>query len=100
MTTSRHYTEYRKDREERIQRCGGEGEIILEVVSYDRKRKSEFLYQLTDKAILLVKPTDRDYLITKYFATASRISRLYQLKGQNPPWWLINQARANENNNY
>lgn len=100
MEYSKHYMNYRTNRKDRIE-AYGIGEVILETVSYDKKRKKEFLYRLTDKAIIMVSPTDRpNYIITQYFANASRVSRLYQLNHSNPPFWLINLARNNDNINY
>lgn len=83
--TSKHYEEFRKDRALAIAYIG-EGKVIHSTVMEDLKRGKSYQYDITDKAILIVRATDDpDYIITKYPARPSRIHRYWA----DAPKWLI-----------
>lgn len=76
MTTSAHYHFERTEREQKIREIG-EGTVIYSTIRYDEKRQRNFLYEITDNAILIVKATDRDCIITKMIARPSRIKKYW-----------------------
>lgn len=75
--TSNHYRQDRARREEAISRIG-EGTVVYSTVVWDVKRKRYFLYEITDNAIITVKATDKDLVITKLIARPSRIRQYWQ----------------------
>lgn len=90
--TSKHYREDRKFREEAIKEYFGEdGRVVFEVVKYDENRKRFYLYQITENAVLIVKATDKDLIITKMLARPSRIKRIWE----NPSEEVLKKAIAN-----
>lgn len=77
-TISKHYTENRQFREQTIQELfGNEGKVIYSIIKFDEKRRKNFLYEITENAVLIVKATDRDFIITKMLARPSRIKRVW-----------------------
>lgn len=86
---SRHYTNDRKERDRLIHEVGM-GTVIFSTIQYDEKRGKKYLYQITDTAILIVKATDRNLVITQMVARPSRIRRYWK----NAPQELIDLAIA------
>ena len=44
---------------------------------YNDKKQKDYRYEITDKAVLIVKATDADFIITKMLARPSRIKRVW-----------------------
>lgn len=90
--TSKHYMKDRKYREEAIKKYfGGEGKVVFETVKYDENRKNYYLYQITENAVLIVRATDKDLIITKMLARPSRIKKYWE----NPTEEILKKAIAN-----
>lgn len=90
--TSRHYDEERKFREEAIKTYfGEEGKIVFSTVLFDEKRKRNYKYEITENAILIIRATDCDLIITKMLARPSRIKRVWE----NPTEEVMRKAIAN-----
>lgn len=85
MTTelSKHYINDRAYREDTIKKyLGDEGTVIFITTAYDKKRKARYRYEITDKAVLIVKLADNSKIITKMMARPSRIKKY---------WWFAPQ---------
>lgn len=90
--TSKHYQRDRKFREDTIKELfGEEGKVVYSVVMFDEKRGKEFKYEITENAVLIVRATDRDFIITKMLARPSRITRVWK----DAPKEIIEIAIAN-----
>lgn len=87
MTTSKHYAEERKERQQLIETIGT-GKVIYSKVVFDEKRQRRFLYKITDNAVLMVCTVDGSKLITQMIARPSRINKYWS----NAPKWLIRKS--------
>lgn len=78
--TSKHYTKDRKFREDTIKQLfGDEGKVVYSAILFDEKRGKNFLYEVTENAVLIVKATDKEnFIITKMLARPSRIKRVWE----------------------
>lgn len=90
--TSRHYENDRQYREETIKECyGNEGKVVYSSIKFDEKRKRFYLYEITENAVLIVKATDCNLIITKMLARPSRIKKIWD----NPTEEVIKKAVEN-----
>lgn len=75
---SKHYQKDRQYRENNIKEfLGDEGKVVFSAVMYNDKKQKDYRYEITDKAVLIVKPVDADFIITKMLARPSRIKRVW-----------------------
>lgn len=93
MITSRHIDE-REERRKLIESIGGDGKVIWSEIKEDPRRLDKngcpkrFRYEITDNAILMVKDTEMDFLITKMVARRKRILMFWH----EAPEWLLKLA--------
>lgn len=76
MMYSRHYTNDRVKRANVIAEVG-EGTVVYTTIIFDEKRKRNYKYEITDNAVLIVKATDVEMVITKMLARPSRIKKVW-----------------------
>ena len=89
---SKHYQKDRQYRENNIKEfLGDEGKVVFSTIMYNDKKQKDYRYEITDKAVLIVKATDADFIITKMLARPSRIKRIWA----NAPKEIIEIAIAN-----
>ena len=75
---SKHYQRDRQFRENNIKEfLGDEGKVVFSTIMYNDKKQKDYRYEITDKAVLIVKATDTDFIITKMLARPSRIKRIW-----------------------
>ena len=75
---SKHYQRDRQFRENNIKEfLGDEGKVVFSTIMYNDKKQKDYRYEITDKAVLIVKATDADFIITKMLARPSRIKRIW-----------------------
>lgn len=75
---SKHYQIDRQYRENNIKEfLGDEGKVVFSTIMYNDKKQKDYRYEITDKAVLIVKATDADFIITKMLARPSRIKRVW-----------------------
>lgn len=75
---SKHYQRDRQYRENNIKEfLGDEGKVVFSTIMYNDKKQKDYRYEITDKAVLIVKAIDRDFIITKMLARPSRIKRVW-----------------------
>lgn len=75
---SKHYQRDRQYRENNIKEfLGDEGKVVFSTIMYNDKKQKDYRYEITDKAVLIVKATDADFIITKMLARPSRIKRVW-----------------------
>lgn len=75
---SKHYQRDRRYRENNIKEfLGDEGKVVFSTIMYNDKKQKDYRYEITDKAVLIVKATDADFIITKMLARPSRIKRVW-----------------------
>lgn len=75
---SKHYQMDRQYRENNIKEfLGDEGKVVFSTIMYNDKKQKDYRYEITDKAVLIVKATDADFIITKMLARPSRIKRVW-----------------------
>lgn len=75
---SKHYQRDRQYRESNIKEfLGDEGKVVFSTIMYNDKKQKDYRYEITDKAVLIVKATDADFIITKMLARPSRIKRVW-----------------------
>lgn len=75
---SKHYQRDRQYRENNIKEfLGDEGKVVFSTIMYNDKKQKDYKYEITDKAVLIVKATDADFIITKMLARPSRIKRVW-----------------------
>lgn len=75
---SKHYQRDRQFRENNIKEfLGDEGKVVFSTIMYNDKKQKDYRYEITDKAVLIVKATDADFIITKMLARPSRIKRVW-----------------------
>ena len=75
---SKHYQKDRQYRENNIKEfLGDERKVVFSAVMYNDKKQKDYRYEITDKAVLIVKATDADFIITKMLARYSRIKRVW-----------------------
>ena len=75
---SKHYQRDRQYRENNIKEfLGDEGKVVFSTIMYNNKKQKDYRYEITDKAVLIVKATDADFIITKMLARPSRIKRVW-----------------------
>ena len=75
---SKHYQRDRQYRENNIKEfLGNEGKVVFSTIMYNDKKQKDYRYEITDKAVLIVKATDADFIITKMLARPSRIKRVW-----------------------
>lgn len=75
---SKHYQTDRQYRENNIKEfLGDEGKVVFSTTMYNDKKQKDYRYEVTDKAVLIVKATDADFIITKMLARPSRIKRVW-----------------------
>lgn len=75
---SKHYQRDRQFRENNIKEfLGNEGKVVFSTIMYNDKKQKDYRYEITDKAVLIVKATDADFIITKMLARPSRIKRIW-----------------------
>lgn len=78
MHISYHYTYKRQERNTLLNEVG-EGKVVYRTIQFDQKRNRNFIYEITDNAVLIVRAVDRqDLIITKFFARPSRIRQYWQ----------------------
>lgn len=74
---SYHYRTERVERNNNVLKVG-EGKVVHTTVQFDPKRNREFIYEITDTAMLIVRACDRpELVITKMVARPSRIKRYW-----------------------
>ncbi len=56
----------------------GEGTVVYTTIKYDEKRQRNYLYEITDTAMLLVKSEDGTFLVTKMIARPKRILQYWE----------------------
>lgn len=82
---SAHFKYYRKERNENINKIG-EGNVIYRVRKYREEKQKEYLYEITDTGVMLVRATDDlDYVVTKMILRKKRLLEYWE----NAPQWLI-----------
>lgn len=92
---SKHYQRDRQYRENNIKEfLGDEGKVVFSTIMYNDKKQKDYRYEITDKAVLIVKATDADFIITKMLARPSRIKRVWA----DAPKEVIEIAIANARN--
>lgn len=75
---SKHYQRDRQYRENNIKEfLGDEGKVVFSTIMYNDKKQKDYRYEITNKAVLIVKATDADFIITKMLARPSRIKRVW-----------------------
>lgn len=75
---SKHYQSDRQFREDNIKEfLGDEGTVVFSTVLFDAKRQREYRYEVTDKAVLIVKAVEIDFIVTKMMARPSRIKKVW-----------------------
>ena len=75
---SKHYQKDRQYRENNIKEfLGDEGKVVFSTIMYNDKKQKDYRYEITDKAVLIVKATDADFIITKMLARPRRIKRVW-----------------------
>ena len=75
---SKHYQRDRQYRENNIKEfLGDEGKVVFSTIMYNDKKQKDYRYEITDKAVLIVKAIDADFIITKMLARPSRIKRVW-----------------------
>ena len=75
---SKHYQRDRQYRENNIKEfLGDEGKVVFSTIMYNDKKQKDCRYEITDKAVLIVKATDADFIITKMLARPSRLRRVW-----------------------
>lgn len=88
MGYSNHYTNERRDRNKLINEMG-EGKIVYTVIKFDEKRQRNFIYEITEKAIIIIRACDdKELIITKYPARPSRLHQFWE----NPPQSVLEYA--------
>lgn len=92
MTTSRHYSEERADREARIALIG-EGEVVDRFVVDRGHRNGPEVHELTTTAIIKVYNQRSGKLVTKMIARPGQIKRYYA-QGKAPKA-ILNRAYEN-----
>lgn len=93
MRESVHYTYERVARQENINRIGL-GNVIYTTIRFDEKRQRTFRYEITDTAVLIVKATDDELIITKMVARPKRIRQYWEDAPQEIIQLAVEHTRA------
>ena len=97
LTASKHFEEDRKTRLEIIGNNIGFGTAVLASCVQDTpKGKREYL--LTDSGIMIIKPIDKDILITAYVPNVTQCQQIYSKSKSRMvmPYWVVRMVQINQ----
>lgn len=98
---SKHYTKGRKKRQNYIDKyMNGDGNILLKCYLDKGHKKGAEIHCLTDNGIIIVYNAITHKMVTKLVARPEQIEKIYRIKKQTAPSYLLNLASWHETCGY
>lgn len=97
LTASKHFEEDRKTRMETIyHNIGFGGKALVSCILSTDKGDREYI--LTDSGVVVVKPVDKDIVITAFVPTVTQCQKIYSKSKARliMPYWVVRMVQINQ----
>ena len=97
---SYHYFSSRQEREALIEKYVGTGDIIETFEVFREQKGRREVHYVTNTGVIIVYSPEDNKIMTKYVARPQQLRRLYGLRGEEPPKWLLRLAYEHNRKRY